>query len=91
MIEAARNSIPIAITKRTRRREEINVDPQDPYAQEEKDFTLALDRYKRVKRRPFPTLTEVLAVLHALGYRKVATAEMGDAPEQSQSMDGVQE
>ena len=35
-------------------------------------FVLAMDRYKRVNDRPFPTWTEVLDVMHALGYRKTA-------------------
>lgn len=39
---------------------------------EQFDFVMAMDRYKRVNSRPFPTWTEVLDVLHALGYRKVA-------------------
>jgi hypothetical protein len=39
---------------------------------EQFDFIMAIDEYKRVNRRPFPTWTEVLDVIHALGYRKVA-------------------
>ena len=39
---------------------------------EQFEFVMAVDRYKRVNSRPFPTWTEVLDVLHALGYRKVA-------------------
>ena len=35
-------------------------------------FLLAIDEYKKVNRRPFPSWTEVLDVIHALGYRKVA-------------------
>jgi hypothetical protein len=30
-----------------------------------------MDQYKRANRRPFPTWSEVLEVLRALGYRKV--------------------
>jgi hypothetical protein len=33
----------------------------------------AMDHYKRENRRPFPTWSEVLEVLYALGYRRVAT------------------
>lgn len=33
-------------------------------------FLVAVDRYKRERRRPFPTWAEVLAVARALGYRK---------------------
>jgi hypothetical protein len=34
------------------------------------EFALAMERYMRVRHRPFPTWHEVLAVLTALGYRK---------------------
>jgi len=37
-------------------------------------FMKAMDQYKRDNRRPFPTWSEVLEVLRALGYRKVAAA-----------------
>ena len=40
----------------------------------EREFALELDRYKRIFRRPFPCCHEVLEVLHAMGYRKVAPA-----------------
>jgi hypothetical protein len=36
------------------------------------EFLKAIDEYKRLSRRPFPTWCEVLAVVQALGYRKVA-------------------
>jgi len=39
---------------------------------EQFEFLLAIDQYKRDNARPFPTWTEVLDVIHALGYRKVA-------------------
>lgn len=39
---------------------------------EQFDFIMAIDKYKRVNDRPFPTWTEVLDVILALGYRKVA-------------------
>ena len=38
-------------------------------------FIMAINEYKRVNRRPFPTWTEVLDILRALGYRKVAEPE----------------
>ena len=43
---------------------------------EQFEFLMAINEYKRVNRRPFPTWTEVLDVMKALGYRKVA--EPGD-------------
>ena len=39
--------------------------------EEQLAFILAMDEYKRVNNRPFPTWTEVLDLLLYLGYRKV--------------------
>ena len=39
---------------------------------EQFEFVMAIDEYKRANSRPFPTWTEVLEVIKALGYRKVA-------------------
>ena len=36
------------------------------------EFVLAIDEYKRVNSRPFPTWSEVFEVIRHLGYRKVA-------------------
>jgi hypothetical protein len=42
------------------------------YTEEEREFLLAMDRYKRKARRPYPTWREVFAVFMDLGYRKIA-------------------
>src|SRR5882762_3873205 len=42
------------------------------YTNDEIEFMKAMDQYKRENRRPFPTWSEVLEVMRALGYRKVA-------------------
>ena len=39
---------------------------------EQFEFLMAMDQYKRANQRPFPTWTEVLEVIKAIGYRKVA-------------------
>jgi hypothetical protein len=39
---------------------------------EQFEFLMAIDEYKRRNARPFPTWTEVLEVIKALGYRRVA-------------------
>lgn len=39
---------------------------------EQFEFLMAIDNYKRKNTRPFPTWTEVLEVIKAMGYRKVA-------------------
>ena len=39
---------------------------------EQFEFLMAIDEYKRKNAKHFPTWTEVLEVIRALGYRKVA-------------------
>lgn len=48
----------------------VGADQERQYTADEIEFMLAMDRYKRVKRRPFPTWSEVLEVLKGLGYHK---------------------
>jgi hypothetical protein len=51
------------------------VDPttcERDYTDDEITFMKSMDQYKRDNRRPFPTWSEVLEVLIALGYRKIA-------------------
>ena len=74
-----KRQIPVAVDRRSgkdrrqqgeRRRQ---VDPttcEKEYSDEEILFMKAMDQYKRANRRPFPTWSEVLEVLYALGYRK---------------------
>ena len=38
---------------------------------EQFEFCMAVETYKKVNKRLFPTWTEVLEVIHQLGYRKV--------------------
>src|SRR5271154_4835075 len=78
-----KKQIPVAVERRTgserrnlgeRRRQ---VDPttcEKDYNDEEIVFMKAMDQYKRANRRPFPTWSEVLEVLRALGYRKTEAA-----------------
>ena len=40
--------------------------------EEQLDFLSAIEEYKRVNNRPFPTWTEVLDIVLYLGYRRVA-------------------
>jgi len=70
--------IPVALERRSgsdrrvgeRRRQ---VDPttcERDYTGDEIEFMRAMDDYKRYNQRPFPTWSEVLEVIRALGYRK---------------------
>jgi hypothetical protein len=38
---------------------------------EQFEFCMAIEMYKKVNKRLYPTWTEVLEVIHQLGYRKV--------------------
>ena len=89
-----KRNIPVAVDRRRatnaaekRRTSERRrlIDPttcERDYSEEETAFMKAMERYKRENRRPFPTWSEVLEVLRALGYRKVAepTALPGGKP-----------
>src|SRR5437870_11581310 len=77
-----KRQIPVALERRTgkERRDEKGerrrqIDPttcERDYTNDEIEFMKAMDQYKRENRRPFPTWSEVLEVLRALGYRKTA-------------------
>ena len=56
-----------------RRRSDARKDAEEGELSEEQfEFVMALDEYKRANKRPFPSWTEVLEVIKYLGYRKVA-------------------
>lgn len=56
-----------------RRRTDYRRDAEEGHMNEEQlDFLKAIDEYKRVNSRPFPTWTEVLDIVLYMGYRKVA-------------------
>lgn len=40
------------------------------------EFVMAIETYKKVNKRMYPTWTEVLEVIQQLGYRKVAAREI---------------
>lgn len=61
-----------------RRMPDLHINPNSVRGQFEAwevEFQTAIDHYKRANRRPFPTWSEVLDVLIALGYRQTAAPE----------------
>jgi hypothetical protein len=50
---------------------------------EQFEFIMAIETYKKVNKRMFPTWTEILEVIHQLGYRKVEhrNINLEDVPE----------
>jgi len=76
-----KRQIPVAVERRSGKgREERGerrrrIDPttcERNYNHDEVEFMTAMDQYRRHTCRPFPTWSETLEVLRALGYRKVA-------------------
>jgi hypothetical protein len=50
------------------------------------EFVMAIDEYKRVNNKPFPTWSEVFEVIRYLGYRKVSgRGEHIDQPTEDES------
>ena len=58
-----------------RRSDERKAAEEGEMNDEQFEFVMAIDQYKTQNHRPFPTWTEVLEVIKALGYRKVAEPE----------------
>lgn len=60
------------------------------YQQDEVEFMMALDKYKRKMKRPFPTCREVLNVLKSLGYTKSPQQEAKDGTATSNDDPGAE-
>jgi hypothetical protein len=76
----------LAAKPKLERRQKVNrrrqIDPttcERDYTEQEVEFMNALDDYKRKSGRMFPTCSEVLEVIHSLGYVKMSPAA-GGAP-----------
>lgn len=52
----------------------VTVTSETEYSDDEREFLLAVEKYKRERKRPFPALSEVLAIARSLGWRKVEPA-----------------
>jgi hypothetical protein len=55
-----------------RRSDDRRAAEEGQMSDEQFHFVMAIDEYKKANARPFPTWTEVLEIIKALGYRKVA-------------------
>lgn len=52
----------------------VTVTSETEYSDDQREFLLAVERYKRERKRPFPALSEILAIAVSLGYRRVEPA-----------------
>jgi hypothetical protein len=78
---------PVAERHVLERRAKVNrrrqIDPttcERDYTSDEVEFMAAIDEYKRLSGRMFPTCSEVLEVLKKLGYEKRSEVEMPETP-----------
>ncbi|MBW8035296.1 MAG: hypothetical protein FVQ79_06625 [Planctomycetes bacterium] len=55
-----------------RRSEERKAAEEGQMTDEQFEFLMTVEQYKKENRKPFPTWTEILEVLKAMGYRRVA-------------------
>ena len=55
-----------------RRSEDRKAAEEGEMTAEQFEFIMAVNEYKQLNKRPFPTWTEVLDIIRALGYRRVA-------------------
>jgi hypothetical protein len=58
-------------------------------SEEQFAFLMAIEEYKKKNVRPFPTWTEVLEVIKALGYRKVAEPQSLGKKQKQEDMEKV--
>jgi hypothetical protein len=70
-----------------RRSDDRKAAEEGQMSDEQFEFLMAIDQYKKQNQRPFPTWTEVFEVIKALGYRKVAEPQSLDQPTTSASHD----
>lgn len=66
-----------------RRDEDRKLAEEGEMSAEQFEFIMAIETYKKVNKKMFPTWTEVLEVINQLGYRKVEprTIKMESVPE----------
>ena len=68
-----------------RRSEDRKSAEEGQMSDEQFNFLMAIEQYKKQNKKPFPTWTEVLEVIKALGYRKVAEPQNLDQKPQKQT------
>jgi len=59
-----------------RRNDYVKAAEEGEMTQEQFLFVMAIDAFKRVNQKPYPSWTEVLEVLRKLGYRKTCDMEI---------------
>jgi hypothetical protein len=75
-----KDSVPVAVERRGTERRKVQrrrqIDPttcERDYSGDEIEFMQAMDAYKRTSGRMFPTCSEILEVIRAMGYVRMPT------------------
>jgi hypothetical protein len=84
--ERRKESTPVAVERRASERRKTprrrQIDPttcERDYSGDEIEFMQAMDAYKRANGRMFPTCSEILEVIRAMGYVRVSQP-VGETP-----------
>lgn len=85
--ERRKESIPVAVERRGTERRKVQrrrqIDPttcERDYSGDEIEFMQAMDAYKRANGRMFPTCSEILEVIRAMGYVRLGNTTAEAAP-----------
>lgn len=73
-----KEEVPVSSERRKKQPRRRQIDPttcERDYNDAEIEFMQAMDEYKRLSGRMFPTCSEILEVLVKMGYRKIADAQ----------------
>ena len=79
---------PVAVERRKPVRRRRQIDPttcERDYTDQEIQFMHAMDEYKQLSGRMFPTCSEILEVLNKLGYRQIADVQVVYDPNADQA------
>lgn len=79
---------PVATERRKSVRRRRQIDPttcERDYTDQEIQFMHAMDEYKQLSGRMFPTCSEILEVLKKIGYRQIADAQVVYDPNADQA------
>ena len=85
---------PVAVERRKPVRRRRQIDPttcERDYTDQEIQFMHAMDEYKQLSGRMFPTCSEILEVLTKLGYRQIADVQVVYDPNADQASAGDDE